>query len=73
VKVSSICLGAMMFGGRTNAEDGFEIIDKALDLGINFLDTANVYNQGNSESVVGDAFQRNGRRNRVIIATRCTA
>ncbi|MGE0688731.1 MAG: aldo/keto reductase [Dehalococcoidia bacterium] len=70
VKVSSLCLGAMNFGGRTNAEDGYEIIDKAIDLGLNFIDTANVYNLGGSETVVGDALQRNGRRNRMVIATK---
>jgi aryl-alcohol dehydrogenase-like predicted oxidoreductase len=70
VKVSSVCLGAMMFGGRTNAEDGYEIIDKAIDLGINFIDTANVYNLGGSETVVGEALKRNGRRERMVIATK---
>jgi aryl-alcohol dehydrogenase-like predicted oxidoreductase len=53
VKVSEICLGAMMFGGRTQPEDGYAIIDEALDRGINFIDTANVYNAGRSEEVVG--------------------
>jgi aryl-alcohol dehydrogenase-like predicted oxidoreductase len=60
----------MMFGGRTSAEDGYAIIDKAIDLGINFIDTANVYNQGGSETVVGDALVRNGKRNRTVIATK---
>ncbi|HZU76801.1 MAG TPA: aldo/keto reductase, partial [Dehalococcoidia bacterium] len=40
VKVSNACLGAMMFGGRTNAEDSAAIIERALDAGINFIDTA---------------------------------
>ncbi len=70
VKVSSICLGAMMFGGRTNAEDSYAMIDRSLDAGVNFIDTANVYNQGRSEEVVGQALQRNGRRNEVFLATK---
>jgi aryl-alcohol dehydrogenase-like predicted oxidoreductase len=70
VKVSSVCLGAMMFGGRTNPEDGYAIIDRAIDQGINFIDTANVYNLGRSEEVVGEALKRNGQRDRMIIATK---
>ena len=70
VKVSELCLGAMMFGGRTQHEDGVAIIDKAIDAGINFIDTANVYNQGRSEEVVGDAVKRRGRRDSLVIATK---
>ncbi len=71
VKVSNICLGAMMFGGRTEAADGYDIIDQALDGGINFIDTANVYSRGKSETIVGEALQRNGKRDRIILATKC--
>ena len=49
VKVSSLCLGCMMFGGKTNPDDSYAIIDKAIDQGINFIDTANVYSIGRSE------------------------
>ncbi len=70
VKVSSICLGAMMFGGRTNAEDSYAMIDRSLDAGVNFIDTANVYNKGRSEEVVGEALKRNGKRNQVFLATK---
>ena len=70
VKVSAICLGAMMFGGRTAPEDAYTIIDKALDQGINFIDTANVYNRGRSEEVVGEALKRRGRRDTVFLATK---
>jgi len=70
VKVSEICLGAMMFGGRTQPEDGYAIIDEALDRGVNFIDTANVYNQGRSEEVVGEALKRRGVRDRVVLATK---
>ncbi len=70
IRVSDICLGAMMFGGKTNPEDAGAIIDRALDGGINFIDTANVYNQGRSEEAVGAALARNGRRSEVILATK---
>ncbi len=70
IKVSPLCLGAMMFGGKTSPEDSAAIIDRALDAGINFIDTANVYNQGRSEEAVGEALRRNGRRNHVILATK---
>lgn len=70
VKVSSICLGAMMFGAKTNLEDSCAIIDKALDSGINFIDTANVYSRGRSEEAVGEALARNGKRNRTFLATK---
>ena len=53
VDVSSLCLGTMMFGGATNEKDSIRIIHRALDAGINFVDTANIYNQGESEVVVG--------------------
>ena len=68
VKVSPICLGAMNFGGVTSEADSLPIIHAALDAGINFIDTANVYNAGNSEAVVGKALQ--GRRDRVFLATK---
>lgn len=70
VQVSPLCLGAMMFGGKTSPADSAAIIDRALDAGINFIDTANVYNQGRSEEAVGEALQRNGQRQRVILATK---
>ena len=55
-------LPAMMFGGKTNPEDSYAIIDRALGEGINFIDTANVYNRGKSEEVVGEALKRSGKR-----------
>jgi aryl-alcohol dehydrogenase-like predicted oxidoreductase len=70
VKVSALCLGCMMFGGRTTPEDSYTIIDRALDAGINFLDTANVYNAGRSEEVTGEALKRNSKRQRVVLATK---
>lgn len=70
VKVSALCLGCMMFGGKTNADDSYAIIDRAIDAGINFLDTANVYSYGKSEEVTGEALKRNGKRNRIFLATK---
>ncbi len=70
IRVSPLCLGAMMFGGKTSPADAAAIIDRALDAGINLIDTANVYNQGRSEEAVGEALQRNGRRADVILATK---
>lgn len=71
IRVSPLCLGTMMFGGRTTPEDSYAIIDLAIDSGINFLDTANVYVDGRSEEVVGEALQRNGHRDRLVLATKC--
>jgi len=70
VQVSPLCLGTMNFGGPTGREEAFAILDRALAAGINFLDTANVYNAGESERIVGEALQRNGRRAQVILATK---
>ncbi len=69
-RVSNICLGAMMFGMRTEPEDSYAIVDRALDAGINFIDTANVYSRGRSETITGEALARNGKRDRVVLATK---
>jgi aryl-alcohol dehydrogenase-like predicted oxidoreductase len=70
VQVSNLCLGTMMFGGVNNADhdDCVNIIHTALDAGINFVDTADVYSQGESEEIVGKALQ--GCRDDVILATK---
>jgi aryl-alcohol dehydrogenase-like predicted oxidoreductase len=60
----------MMFGGKTEEEPSMDIIDRYLDAGHNFLDTANVYVHGRSEEVVGKALKRNGKRNYVVLATK---
>jgi aryl-alcohol dehydrogenase-like predicted oxidoreductase len=60
----------MMFGGRTGDADSARIIDAALDAGINFLDTANVYSRGKSEEATGKALRANGKRARVFLATK---
>lgn len=70
VKVSPLCLGAMNFGGPTPEDESHEIINCALEAGINFIDTANVYNAGESERIVGRALQANGKRDQVVLATK---
>ncbi len=71
VKVSPLCLGAMMFGawGNPDHEESVRIIHRALDAGINFIDTADVYSRGESEEIVGEALA-GGRRDGVIVATK---
>jgi aryl-alcohol dehydrogenase-like predicted oxidoreductase len=70
VKVSPLCLGAMMFGawGNRDHDDSTKIIHRALDAGINFIDTADVYSAGESEEIVGKALA--GRRDDVVLATK---
>ncbi|BAJ64493.1 aldo/keto reductase [Anaerolinea thermophila] len=70
VMVSPLCLGAMNFGGPTGEEESIRIIHRALDAGINFIDTANVYNAGMSEMIVGKALKESGRRDSVVLATK---
>lgn len=70
VMVSSLCLGVMNFGGVTSTEDSIAMIDRALHAGINFIDTANVYNAGESEVVVGKALKANGKRESIVLATK---
>ena len=70
VKVSSLCLGCMMFGRRAGLEESVEIIDTAIEAGINFLDTANVYARGLSEEMTGEALKRSGQRHRIVLATK---
>src|SRR5688572_9225653 len=70
VEVSPLCLGAMMFGawGNPDHDDSVAIIHRAIDAGINFIDTADVYSQGESEEIVGKAIK--GRRDELVIATK---
>jgi aryl-alcohol dehydrogenase-like predicted oxidoreductase len=70
VKVSPLCLGAMMFGawGNPDHDESVKIIHAALDAGINFVDTADVYSAGESEEIVGQALA--GRRDDVVLATK---
>ncbi len=70
IKVSPYCLGAMMFGavGNPDHDESIRIIHKALDAGINFIDTADMYSHGESEEIVGKALE--GRRDNVVLATK---
>src|SRR5579863_1728107 len=71
IKVSPYCLGAMMFGswGNPDHDDSVRIIHRALDAGINFIDTADVYSAGESEEIVAKALA-GGRRDNVVLATK---
>jgi aryl-alcohol dehydrogenase-like predicted oxidoreductase len=70
VRVSTHCLGTMMFGGRGNTDhdDCARIVHEAIDAGVNFIDTADVYSDGGSEEIVGKALE--GRRDEVVLATK---
>jgi aryl-alcohol dehydrogenase-like predicted oxidoreductase len=70
VQVSPLCLGAMMFGawGNPDHDESIAIIHRALDAGINFIDTADVYSRGESEEIVGKAIK--GRRDEIVLATK---
>ena len=75
LKVSRLCLGTMNFGPQTTEEDSFQIMDHALELGINFWDTADVYGwkqgEGYTEQILGRYFaQGGGRREKVVLATK---
>jgi len=68
LQVSTLTLGTMMFGEQTSTEDSLRIIDKAWDQGINFIDTADVYTNGRSEEIVGEAVA--GNRHEWVLATK---
>ncbi|WP_447971897.1 aldo/keto reductase [Nitrospira sp. M1] len=75
LKVSRLCLGTMNFGPETTEPDSFAIMDRALELGVNFFDTANVYGwktgEGITEQIVGRWLaQGNGRRDNIVLATK---
>ncbi len=74
LKVSRICLGTMNFGPETNEKDSFAIMDKALESGINFFDSANVYGwklgEGVTEKIVGRWLAQGGRREQIVLATK---
>ncbi len=72
VRVSTLALGTMNFGsyGRVSAADGAQLIARAIDGGINLIDTADVYSRTEAESIVGDALATSGRRDDVVLATK---
>ncbi|HUT23570.1 MAG TPA: aldo/keto reductase [Sumerlaeia bacterium] len=73
VQVAPLCLGCMNFGSKTEPDDAYAIIDRAIDRGINFVDTANVYSRGRSEEITGEALKRNGKRDAIVLATKVHA
>ena len=77
IKVSKICLGTMTFGKQNTEADGHEQMDYALNQGINFIDTAELYpvpasgsTQGETERIIGTWFKKSGHRDKVILATK---
>jgi aryl-alcohol dehydrogenase-like predicted oxidoreductase len=72
--VSRLCIGTMNFGPLTSEADSFQIMDKALEMGINFFDTANVYGkkigEGVTENIVGRWLAQGGRRDQIVLATK---
>lgn len=74
LQVSRLCLGTMNFGPYTTEADSFAIMDRALELGLNFFDTANVYGQsagrGATEEIIGRWLAQGGRRDRIVLATK---
>jgi aryl-alcohol dehydrogenase-like predicted oxidoreductase len=70
VQVTEFCLGGMMFGSGADEETSLAMIQRALEAGINFIDTSNVYNEGISEEIVGKALAKSGRRDHTIVATK---
>ena len=77
IRVSAICLGTMTFGEQNDADEAFEQLDMALDAGVNFIDTAEMYSippraetMGSTETIIGRWLAKRGNRDRVIIATK---
>lgn len=78
LKVSRLCVGCMSFGNpdsnfhswTLNADESEELVKRALDLGINFFDTANIYSSGTSEEYLGKAIKNNVARDKVVLATK---
>jgi aryl-alcohol dehydrogenase-like predicted oxidoreductase len=70
VKVSPLSLGTMNFGGRSDPAESFRILDQYIETGGNFIDTANVYNDGRSEQIIGDWISQRGVRDRIVLSTK---
>ncbi len=70
VQVSVLTLGSMLFGNGTDAAQAASLVDRALDAGINALDTADVYTRGESERILGDLLRRSGRRDRIVLSSK---
>lgn len=70
LRIASIGLGTMMFGAKTDEAESNQIIDLALEQGVNFVDTADAYGANETERIVGRALARDGRRRKVVLATK---
>lgn len=70
LKVSSLVLGTMNFGNPTSKEEAFRMLDRAMDAGINLLDCADVYAEGESERILGESLTRDGKREKVFITSK---
>src|ERR1700756_5394746 len=77
LQVPVLCLGGNVFGWTVNEQDSFRLLDAALDAGMNFIDTADVYSRwvpghsgGESETIIGKWLKASGKRDRVVIATK---
>lgn len=70
VKVSPLCLGVMNFTDKSESRNSWRIMDRAVEDGINFIDTANVYGRGASEEILGDWLDSRGHRDRLVVATK---
>jgi aryl-alcohol dehydrogenase-like predicted oxidoreductase len=77
IEVSKICLGTMTFGNQNTEAEGFEQMDLALDKGVNFFDTAELYpvpanakTQGETERIMGDWFKKTGNRSKIVLASK---
>lgn len=70
LQVSALTLGCMNFGSRADEAESVRIIDRAIDAGINLIDTANIYSTGVSETIVGKALAANGKRDQIVLASK---
>ncbi|MDJ0668932.1 MAG: aldo/keto reductase [Desulfobacterales bacterium] len=70
LQVSPLVLGTMNFGNPTEEEEAYAIVDAAVGAGINLIDCADIYNQGEAERILGEALKRNGRRHHVILTSK---
>lgn len=73
IQVGPLCLGGVHFGTRTSREDSLAMVDRALGGGIDYLDASNLRDTGPSEEIVGEALERNGRRDQVVLTTQVRA
>jgi aryl-alcohol dehydrogenase-like predicted oxidoreductase len=70
VKVTPLCLGTMNFGGRSDVGESNRILNQYIEMGGNFIDSANVYNDGLSEQIIGDWMKESGTRDRIVLSTK---